>query len=182
VPGQEPLFTSIVVAYYVNTNPNRERICPYCRAILGFLKYTEGDFKGKPALKATVPILVGQDLFYQLAPKQHVRCWCDWAYRIIPKSEIVNVLTDDDISFSAIFKNFSEEARKAAGEDKWPFWYKEEIRAKRRERRLLGGAFGLGTVIGLVAHTFTRSDYDKAKKRIRREYGNSEGRTSPTTR
>lgn len=163
----EPLFTSIAVAYYVNVNPRRNRICPYCRAILGYLNARPGTHNGRDALIATKAVLVGADIYFKLSPKQHVRCWCDWIYRVIPISEIGNVLTDDDITYDELFRQLGKEAQKAAGEDKQPYWYREELRLRRRERQLTGVAFLAGAGIGLLASTFKQDDYDKAKKRIR---------------
>jgi len=163
----EPLFTSIAVAYYVNINPNRNRICPYCRALLRYLGARPGTHNGKDALVATKAVLVGDDIYYKLSPKQHVRCWCDWIYRVIPAYRIDEVLTDDDITYDELFRTFSERAQKAAGEDKQPYWYREALRLRRRERQLTGVAFLIGAEIGLIAATFKKDDYDKAKKRIR---------------
>lgn len=154
---QDTLFRSIVVARYRNYNPHpndRKRgICAYCRALLNWL----GDRY----------VLVGSDLYYKLSPKQHIRCWCDWEYALIPAYRIDEVLTDDDITYDELFRKFGGEAQKAAGEDKQPYWYREEVRLRRRERQLTGVAFLAGAGIGLLASTFKKDDYDGAKKRIR---------------
>jgi len=153
----EPLFTSIVVAYYRNYNPHPDDpergICAYCRAILEWLN-------GRP-------VLVGSELYFKLSPLQHVRCWCRWEYKVIPAYRINEVITDDDISYSAWWSRISQEAKDAAGEDKWPYYYRERKRNERRERRLTGWGFLLGTGIGLIAAAFKDDDYAAAKKLIR---------------
>lgn len=154
---QDTLFRSIVVARYRNSNPHpddpRRGVCAYCRAILNWLRNRY--------------VLVGSDLYYKLSPKQHPRCWCDWEYDLIPAYRIDEVLTDDDITYDELFRQFGEKAQKAAGEDKQPYWYREELRLRRRERQLVGLAFLAGAGVGLLAATFKDEDYRDAKKRIR---------------
>ena len=159
----EPLYTSVVIAYYVNNNPHPDDpergICPYCRAILRWLD-------GRP-------ILVGTELYFKLSPLQHIRCWCRWKYKVIPsyQMEDYRVITDDDISYPAWWAGIPEAAKRAAGEDKWPDYYRrlklEEQARKQAEGELMGWGFLIGAGIGLIAAEYSEGEYERAVRRVR---------------